>query len=86
LARPLASLLLTLVSWLLLTLILHGTLGLYASILSLMLAFAGAFTGFVSHDSTAPALHRHLSRSASILGCAALLLGSYLFLRTLTIP
>ena len=64
----------------------RGMLGLYGSIVALMLAFAGAFMGFVSHDASAPALHRRLARAGSIVGCAALIIGSWLFLRAVAMP
>ena len=83
--RALASLLLSVVAWALLALVMHGTLALYGSIVALMLAFAGAFSGFVAHDPTAPLAQRRLARAGSIVGCAALLVGSWLFLRAVTL-
>lgn len=81
--RALASLLLSLASWALLALIIHGTFGLYCAIAALMLGFAGAFSGFVAGDPTAGLGHNRLARAGAIIGCAALLIGSGLFLRAI---
>ena len=84
LPRALASLLLSVAAWGLLALVMQGTLALYGSIVALMLAFAGAFAGFVAYDAGAPVAQRRLARAGSISGCAALLIGSWLFLRAVT--
>jgi hypothetical protein len=85
LPRALASSLLSLVAWALLALVMHGTLALFGAIAALMLAFAGAFAGFVAYDGSAPPAHRRLARAGSLLGSAALLVGSWLFLRAVTL-
>ena len=64
-----------------LALVLHGTLELFGAIAALMLGFAGAFGGFVAYDGGAPVAQRRLARAGSIVGCGALLVGSWLFLR-----
>ena len=83
-SRALASFLLSLASWILLALVIHGTLALYGAIGALVLAFAGAFAGFVAYEASAPRAQRYLARAGAIIGCAALIVGSRLFLRAVT--
>jgi hypothetical protein len=86
LSRAIASLGLSLAAWLLLAFVMHRTLGLFGSIFALTLGFAGAFAGFVAYDSEAPTVERRLARAGAVVGCAALLVGSWLFLRAVVAP
>ena len=85
-SRAVASLCLSLASVVLLGLIVHGTLALFGAILALVLAFAGAFAGFVAYEGGAPVAQRYCARAGAVIGCVALLVGSALFLRAIVMP
>ncbi len=82
-SRAVASLALCLAAWVLLGLVLARTLALYGSIFGLMLAFVGTFSAFVARDAEAPARQNRVALVAILVGCAALLVGSGLFLRAI---